>query len=148
MRRQLLLIVCTLLLTTSIGMSTDKKPEKESAAVVKQEISIVNKEILITWHANIESDLKFYLIERKEGESFEVFGLSMRNDQHDQYATKEYQFFDQEPKSGTNIYRLVEVDFDDNKRYHEEMTINFSENFESQVIMSSATGQKKAKQNR
>ena len=139
--RQVLLTSAALLMVASSGMGTDKKPERESLAVVKQQISIMNQEVMITWHAKVEDDLKFYLIERKEGENFEVFGLSMRNRNHDQFAIKEYQFFDEEPQTGINIYRLVEVDFQDNKRYHEELKIDYSSSFESAATVSSTSDQ-------
>lgn len=73
--------------------------------------------ILLSWQTHVEKNNDYMAIERgTDGINFQEIGRV--NGQGTSYVPKHYQFEDRKPQSGTNYYRLRQMDFDGSITYH------------------------------
>ena len=83
----------------------------------------VNEKTVLNWKTHDETDLKHYIVERKEGNNIYI-EIGKVNSRANSPGAQQYNFIDPKPGPGKNYYRLKLVYRDNSVTYSEPVTLN------------------------
>lgn len=75
------------------------------------------KEVLLSWATAMEKNHEQFVLERSQQEIADFKPITVIKGNGDSNVEKQYKFVDKKPLSGTNYYRLKQVDFDGTVTY-------------------------------
>lgn len=89
------------------------------------QVQKIKQQVLLSWETAIEINNDYMAIERsKDGRTFQEMGsIQGAGTSH---TPQRYTYLDENPFTGSNYYRLRQVDFDGRATYHEVVAINMA----------------------
>jgi hypothetical protein len=115
--------------TVASGNTADLTPCTDATALPIEltyfQAQKIKQQVLLSWETAIEINNDYMAIERsKDGRTFQEMGSIQGAGTTN--TPQRYTYLDENPFTGTNYYRLRQVDFDGRATYHEVVAVNMA----------------------